>query len=104
MKAMPLPCKIVRNVSSEVSVDIRTFGDVCKDVSSINPNSIGEVIELKWDALSYDEVKFLEWEFRHAKANERFIYNLQRYQMEDSFTINVTNNKPTVQASFRKVQ
>jgi len=104
MIAMPLPCKILKNQSSNASVDIVNFGQISKDIHSLNPHSLGEVVDFEWGNLSYAEVQSLETIFRSAKATERFTYELGRYLMEDGFTISVQGNKPIIQASFRKVQ
>jgi hypothetical protein len=104
MLAMPLPCKILKNQSSSASVDIVTFGQISKDIHSLNPYSLGEVIDFEWDNLSYAEVQSIEAIFRSAKATERFSYEFSRYLMEDGFTITIQGNKPRIQASFRKVQ
>ncbi len=104
MLAMPLPCKILKNQSSNAVVDVVNFGQVSKDIHSLNPHSLGEVVDFEWGNLTYAEVQSMETIFRSAKATERFTYEFARYLMEDGFTISVQGNKPRIQASFRKVQ
>jgi len=104
MIAMPLPCKILKNRTSSVVVDVRSFGSISKDILSINPHSIGETIAFNWGNLSYSDVKTIETAFRLSKASKRFSYELGVYQMEDGYTVTVQGNKPTIQASFKRIQ
>ncbi len=103
MLTMPLPCKILKMQSSTAVVDIVSFGEISKDIHSMNPFSIGEVIDFEWGNLSYADVRTIETAFRTGKANQRFTYEFAFYQMEDGYTVTVQANKPTIQATFRKV-
>lgn len=103
MLAMPLPCKILKNQSSTAIVDIVSFGEIPKDIHSLNPVSVGEVVDFEWGNLNYEDVRTIETSFRTAKANQRFTYEFAFYQMEDGYTVTVQANKPTIQATFRKV-
>jgi len=104
MITMPLPCKILKNNSSTVVVDIRTFGNIPKDTVSINPHSIGETIDFTWGNLSYEDSQLIEDSFLSAKASERFSYLGGVYLMEDGYSIPVQANKPIIQASFVRIQ
>jgi len=101
---MPLYCKILKNYSSSAVVDVRSFGSIPKDVVSVNPHSIGETVDFEWGKLSYTEVQIIEASFMSAKASERFSYLGGIYQMNDGYTVSVTGNKPTIQASFVRIQ
>jgi hypothetical protein len=104
MIAMPLPCKILTNLSSSVTVDVITFGNIAKDVSSINPHSIGEICQFTWGNLSYVDVQTIETSLLSSKGTERFSYLLGVYSLEDGYTVEVQANKPIIKASFRRIQ
>jgi len=104
MIAMPLPCKILKNFSSTVLVDVRSFGEIAKDVISINPHSIGETFNFVWGNLSYTDVHTIENAFMSSKASHRFSYNLGVYLLVDGYSIAVEGNKPTIQATFVRIQ
>ena len=104
MIAMPLYCKILKNYNSTAVVEVRSFGGIPKDVVSINPHSIGETADFEWGNLSYTDVQTIETTFMTAGASERFSYLGGIYQMNDGYTVSVTGNKPTIQASFVRIQ
>ena len=104
MIAMPLPCKITKNKTSDVNVTHSSFGSIVADVKSVNPNSIDEVFTFTWQNLSYADVHTIEDAFMSSKGTQRFTYELERYHLEDSYTITVSNNRPQVEARFRRVQ
>lgn len=104
MITMPLPCKILKNFDSSVIVDVRSFGVIPKDIVSINPHSIGETVNFEWGNLSYTDVQTIETALRSSKATQRISYNLGVYLLEDGYTVTVDYNKPTIQASFVRIQ
>jgi hypothetical protein len=104
MRAMPLPCKILKNKSSSVVVDVRSFGTITKDTISINPHSIGETYSFNWVNLSYEDVQTIEASLLGSKGTERFNYLGGIYSIEDGYSIDIQANKPTIQASFVRIQ
>ena len=104
MIAMPLPCKILKNFASSVVVDVRSFGVIPKLIVSANPHSIGETVNFVWGNLSYEDVQTVEIALLSSKATKRISYNLGVYHLEDGYTVTVEHNKPTIQASFVRIQ
>lgn len=104
MIAMPLPCKIVKNKSSDVSIRHSAFGTTAADVKSVDADSIDEVFTFTWKAISYADVQTIEDALQSSKGVIRFTYELARYQLENSYTVSLENNLPTVEAQFRRVQ
>ena len=100
---MPLPCKILKNYSSSVVVDVVSFGTIPKDTQSRNPHSIGETFEVVWGNLTYADVETIEIALLNSKGTGRFSYEGGEYYLVDTYTIRVTNNKPSVSASFVRV-
>lgn len=103
MQAMPLPCKILKNYASSVVVDVVSFGDIPKDIQSRNPHSIGETFEVVWGNLTYADVETIEIALLNSKGTGRFSYEGGEYYLVDTYTIKVTNNKPSINASFVRV-
>jgi hypothetical protein len=98
-----MPCKILLDKSSKVNVNIVSFGTTATDIKSIEPASIGETVTLVWVNLSYADVNVIESWLLFSRATKRFVYLNQVYLLEDGYTIQISNNKPTIEASFRRV-
>ena len=105
MLDIPLPCKIQRDFSSEASVHLSNSGSdkIAQDTLSIFPNAIGEVFSISWVNLSSQDVQAIEYILQKSKATERLKWNNVLYLLEDEYTVEVSNNKPIINARLRRV-
>jgi hypothetical protein len=105
MLTMPLPCKIVSSFSSKIVVTLFSSGSdrVVEDTLSIAPNSLSRVIDVTWVNLTKEDVQTIEIALQSSTASKRLTWNGLNYLLEEGYSVNVTANKPSISASFRRV-
>ena len=62
-----------------------------------------ETFEVVWGNLTYADVETIEIALLNSKGTGRFSYEGGEYYLVDTYTVRVTNNKPSVSATFVRV-